>query len=443
MPQRQPLCEAIRVAADPITVLQRVVQQALVLLPQADGASLEIRRDENLLEYLAAAGTLLPHVGLRLPVQGSLSGLSVLQARIQLCDDALDDPRVDREAVLATNVRSMLCVPLSDQPGSVAVLKVASSQVGAFSNDDADRLRVLTRFLNATVSAASELAAVTAEVLGSLDQMDTSTAAGLDWQQATAQFVANVTTPGLVDRLGLLHRVEAVLKEEALDTLFQPIVDLQSGRIVSCEALSRIRSAEREPPDWWFATAQRLGLGLELELLAVRRTLALLPQVPAQLRVAVNVGPRTIRNPQFLDLISGADLGRLTVELTEHDAMGTYGDVVSLLQPLRKRGLRLAVDDTGSGYSGLTHLLQLQPDVIKLDREMVTGVHADPVRRALATAIVTFAAAIDAQVIAEGLEVWEEVNCLRELGIGYAQGYVYWKPMPVAELIASVSAAPS
>lgn len=436
MPQRQPLYEAIRIAADPITVLQRIVQQALVLLPQADGASLEIRRDLDVLEYLATAGSLEPHVGLRLPVHGSLSGLSVLTGKILVCSDALLDPRVDPTAVAATGIRSMLCVPLADQPGSVAVLKVASTLVGAFTNDDAARLQILTRFLNTTVSAASELAGVTADVLGELDSLDSTTELGPDWQQATAQFVANVTTPGLVDRVNLQRRVEAMLQDMTLDTVFQPVVDLQTGQMVGCEALTRFHSPHHEPPDWWFAAAEQVGLGMELELMAVRRALELLPQMPAHLQMAVNVGPATILNPEFLDLIQAADLHRLTVELTEHNPMQNYAEAHSVLRPLRDRGLRLSVDDTGSGYSGLTHILRLRPDVIKLDREMVTDVHSDPVRRALATAIVAFAEAIGAHVIAEGLEQSPEADCLRELGVGYGQGFLYWKPMPIADLVA-------
>lgn len=439
MPERQPLHQAIRVAADPLTVLQRIVQQAMVLLPQADGASLEIRREENVLEYIVGAGTLAPHVGLRLSVHGSFSGLTLLSGQAQICRDALNDPRVDRAAVASTGVRSMLCVPLSDQPASVAVLKVSSGQVGAFSEEDADRLQVLARFLNVTVTAAADLATVTADVLAALDSNEPDANSGVDWQQATAQFVANITTPGLVERVNQQRLVEALLSDEALETVFQPVVDLESGAIVSCEALTRFPASGEQPPDWWFAAAHRAGLGVELELLAIRRVLALLPQLPPQLRVAVNAGPDTIVHPGFQQLLRSADLHRLTVELTEHDVVRDYTRVLAVLQELRRDGVLLSVDDTGSGYSGLTHILHLQPDVIKLDREMVMGVHADPVRRALATAIVSFAEAIGASVIAEGLEVMEEVDCLRQLGVGYVQGFVYWMPMPLAELLAKVS----
>ena len=182
MPNHQPLHEAIRVAADPLAVLQRIVHQAIMLLPQADGASLEVRREANRLEYLVAAGSLASHVGLRLPVQGSFSGLSLRTGRVEICRDALTDSRVDRSGVAATGVRSMLCVPLSDQPESVAVLKVSSARADAFSEADAEQLRVLAHFLDVTVSAASALAGVTADVLADLDRVNTAQPGGLDWQ---------------------------------------------------------------------------------------------------------------------------------------------------------------------------------------------------------------------------------------------------------------------
>jgi EAL domain-containing protein (putative c-di-GMP-specific phosphodiesterase class I) len=435
MPNHQPLHEAIRIAADPLAVLQRIVDQAIAMLPQADGASLEVRREADRLEYLVAAGTLASHVGLRLPVQGSFSGLSLRSGRVEICRDALADSRVDRAAVLATGVRSMLCVPLSNQLESVAVLKVSSAHPDAFTNADAERLRVLTNFVAVMVSAASALATVTADVLADLDRIDTAEPAGLDWPQATARFVASVMTPGLVDRVEWLNRIQMVLAEEALDIVFQPIVDLRSGRMVGCEALSRFRSPQAEPPDWWFAAAERVDLGVELELLAMRRALAEIPMVPAHLHVSVNAGPRTILHPQFPDLVRTAELSRLVLELTEHASVPDYAALVSVLEPLRAGGMRLSVDDTGSGYAGLTHLHQLNPDVIKLDRSLIAGVHADPVRRALTTAMACFAVAIGGEVIAEGLEQQADVDCLRQLGIHQVQGFLFWRPMPLAELV--------
>ena len=106
------LHQAIREAADPTLVMDRIVQHALDLVPSADGASLEIRLDEETLEYVSTAGTLREFVGFRLPVGSSLSGQSVLSGRVLRCDDSETDPRVDREACRRVGAVSMLCVPL-------------------------------------------------------------------------------------------------------------------------------------------------------------------------------------------------------------------------------------------------------------------------------------------------------------------------------------------
>lgn len=113
-----------------------------------------------------------------------------------------------------------------------------------------------------------------------------------------------------------------------------------------------------------------------------------------------------------------------------------YAALLAVLQPLRAQGMRLSVDDAGSGYAGLSHILQLQPDVIKLDRSLIVGMHADPVRRALATAMACFAGSIGVEIIAEGLERQDDVDCLRQLGIRQVQGFLFWRPMPLAELVA-------
>ena len=434
MPNHQALHQAIRVASDPVAVMERIVREALTLIPQADGSSLEVRRDADTLEYLTAAGSLAPYVGLRLPVSESLSGLSVLTGVVQICADAQNDPRVNADAVRKTGVSSMVCMPLSSRSDGIAVLKISSSSVNSFDDKDVRRLEMLARFLAVTIEAASNLASEIADVLEAVDQIDEADAKSLDWQQATARFVANVMTPGLAVQVELEDQINTILKDEAIEIVFQPIVDLAANRILCCEALSRFPSHSDKSPDLWFAAAEQAGLGIELELLAIRKVIALIKDIPPGIRVAVNAGPRAILHPGFRDLIESAPADRLTVELTEHDAVMNYPELIDALIPLRQNGILLSVDDTGSGHSGLNQILRLRPDVIKLDREMVVGIHADPVRRALATALVSFAASIEARVIAEGLEEEDDVNCVRHLGIIEVQGYYYFRPMPLADL---------
>jgi EAL domain-containing protein (putative c-di-GMP-specific phosphodiesterase class I) len=105
---------------------------------------------------------------------------------------------------------------------------------------------------------------------------------------------------------------------------------------------------------------------------------------------------------------------------------------------LRTRGVRLAVDDAGAGYSGLQHILRLRPDLIKLDLSLTRNINQDLARRALAAALVNFSVATDSEVVAEGVETAEEMDALRDLGVQKAQGYYLGKPSPFSEALCSV-----
>jgi EAL domain-containing protein (putative c-di-GMP-specific phosphodiesterase class I) len=122
------------------------------------------------------------------------------------------------------------------------------------------------------------------------------------------------------------------------------------------------------------------------------------------------------------------------IELTEHIDFGQYPGLQGALVRLRKSGVRLAVDDAGSGYSSLTHILKLAPELIKLDRELVCGIDIDPVRRALVTALVLFAADTGAEILAEGIETSDELDVVRRLGVRYSQGYYLGRPAALKDV---------
>jgi EAL domain-containing protein (putative c-di-GMP-specific phosphodiesterase class I) len=236
------------------------------------------------------------------------------------------------------------------------------------------------------------------------------------------------------ERAALRARIEDVLADPGrhLVTVFQPIVGLQDGVIVGAEALARFPGEPIRPPDQWFAAAFEVGLGLELELLAVRLGLAGLGSIAAGY-VSVNVSPSTLVSPQFAAVLrdSRAPAHRVVLELTEHVEVAEYDDLRDAVNALRQRGFRLAVDDAGAGYASFQHILELRPDFIKLDRTIVRGVATDPARRALATAVADFAADIGAAVVAEGVEEPDEVIALRAAGVTCGQGYFFARPGPL------------
>jgi EAL domain-containing protein (putative c-di-GMP-specific phosphodiesterase class I) len=116
------------------------------------------------------------------------------------------------------------------------------------------------------------------------------------------------------------------------------------------------------------------------------------------------------------------------VELTEHTAVEDYDALDAALRPLREDGLRIAVDDAGAGYATFRHILRLAPDVIKLDRSLISGIDVDPARRALAGAVVAFAGEVRATVVAEGIEQSAELTVVLDLGVDAGQGYLFSRP---------------
>ena len=119
------------------------------------------------------------------------------------------------------------------------------------------------------------------------------------------------------------------------------------------------------------------------------------------------------------------------MELTEETKVDDYPRLSRALEDLCLLGVRLAIDDTGAGFASFAHILKLAPDIIKLDRELTSGIDLDPVRAALATALVSFAAQIGAEIIAEGIETPTELEVLRNLGIHYGQGYLLCRPTSI------------
>ena len=226
------------------------------------------------------------------------------------------------------------------------------------------------------------------------------------------------------------QRIERVLTERSVRIAFQPIVSLASGAMVGVEALARFDAQPYQPPDVWLRHAADVGLGTSLELQALEAALDNITLLPAGLYVSINASPRTIADPAFLELLLRHEtpLDRLVLEITEHESIPDYAPLTNTLGYARSRGLRLAVDDAGSGYASFRHILTLRPDYIKLDRDLTAGIDSDAARRALASAVVMFALELDAVVTAEGVETAAELDTLTSLSVDAAQGYYLARP---------------
>jgi len=224
-------------------------------------------------------------------------------------------------------------------------------------------------------------------------------------------------------------RVEQIIRDGALEIVGQPIVALATMGVVGVEALSRFPHGGG--PDVWFSEAAAVELGTELELLAAGKALALLDRLDSGVYVGVNASPAIVADPRFADMVLGSDVPRVVVEITEHAAVTDYDALHAALTPLRRAGARLAVDDAGAGFASFRHILALRPNIIKLDVGLTSGIDEDPVRQALASALVDFAGRLSATLVAEGVETQGELDHLLTLGVDCAQGYFLARPAPL------------
>jgi EAL domain-containing protein (putative c-di-GMP-specific phosphodiesterase class I) len=235
-------------------------------------------------------------------------------------------------------------------------------------------------------------------------------------------------------------QIRAVLREGRLTTVLQPIVDLVSGAAVGYEALARFEGETPQPPDVWFAAAESVGLGVELELAAVRSALEHLDSVSADAYLSVNVSPHTATTSEFATLIErGTD--RIVIEVTEHAAIGDYPHFNGSVARLRFRGMRYAVDDAGAGFATFSHILSTKPDIVKLDMSLIRDIHRDLARRALLHGLIYFIEQINATAVAEGVETLEEAEALKRLGVHCAQGYYFGRPGEAVRVVAPSDAS--
>jgi len=219
----------------------------------------------------------------------------------------------------------------------------------------------------------------------------------------------------------------AAIEGRAFQVVYQPIVELDGGRVVGVEALSRFRDGR--PPARWFTEVEQLGLAAPLDLAILETALADVDLLPDGY-ISLNVSPSTLLEPRLIDLLcaDGVPTDRLVVEITEHAPVLNYGHTRVALETLRAKGVRLAVDDAGAGYATFRHVLRLRPDIIKMDQSITQHINEDPARLALATALVIFAGEIGATVIAEGVETPSELAALQSAGVSRAQGFVLARP---------------
>ncbi len=227
-------------------------------------------------------------------------------------------------------------------------------------------------------------------------------------------------------------RVRTALDHNEIAVVYQPIWAGEQPRPIGFECLARFSAQPYRSPDKWFTDAAETGLGTVLELAAIQLALVAFSCLPDDLYLTLNASPRTILSGQLPAMLEAMPAARIVLEVTEHAHVENYTELLDALQPLRRRGVRLAVDDAGAGFASLQHILQLQPNLIKLDISLTRNIDLDPARRALATALIAFAHETGSEIIAEGVETASELKALRAIGIDKAQGFFLGRPMSLA-----------
>jgi EAL domain-containing protein (putative c-di-GMP-specific phosphodiesterase class I)/GGDEF domain-containing protein len=225
--------------------------------------------------------------------------------------------------------------------------------------------------------------------------------------------------------------------------VFQPILDLQQGQYVSCEALLRgPEGSALHSPEQLFAAAAALDCVYDLEWLAVELALEEYSRQRAPLRLFLNMSAGCLHNgrerlqslrQQLFSL--GIPPSRIVIELTESECVTEFPNFKQTLADIRRMGIRIAMDDLGEGFSNLRMWSEVRPEFVKIDRHFITDIHRDPLKFHFVRAMHEIADACGSILIAEGVETEDELNTLRKLDIPLIQGYAIARPARAIALI--------
>jgi EAL domain-containing protein (putative c-di-GMP-specific phosphodiesterase class I) len=224
-----------------------------------------------------------------------------------------------------------------------------------------------------------------------------------------------------------------------LSSVYEPIVDVATKTVFGYEALARgPAGTEFHSPIALFDTAEEEAMIFELDCLCRRSGLDGAVGLPSGTRLFLNVRPTTIHDPSFRPeaLIRTLERSRLqpsdvVFEISEQESIESFTVFREIRDEYKNLGFQFALDDTGAGYASLQAVIELEPDFIKVDRALITGLDMDPARQTLLGALQSVAGGLGARIIAEGLDTLEELETLGELGIPFGQGWLFGKPTPL------------
>jgi EAL domain-containing protein (putative c-di-GMP-specific phosphodiesterase class I)/CBS domain-containing protein len=228
-----------------------------------------------------------------------------------------------------------------------------------------------------------------------------------------------------------------ILKNKSIRTVYQPIVSLDDGHVLGYEALSRGPcDSFFESPGNLFHVAEHFNRLWELELLCRTKALENARELPTGKLLFINVNPEVIKDRKFKkgstkDYISkfGMNPSNIIFEITEKTAVSDYKSFRKTIDNYISQGYKIAIDDTGAGYSGLRLLTETRPQYIKIDMALVRDIDKESIKQELMKTFYSFAKITNMQLIAEGIETINELNTLIDIGVQYGQGYFLQRPV--------------
>lgn len=251
-------------------------------------------------------------------------------------------------------------------------------------------------------------------------------------------FLLNKSEPDpnfFVRRKEITHLIEE--PDKYLRAAYQPIIESRSGEVFGFEALARIPgSTSFNSISDLFPFAEKIGQLYPIETLCRRQAITSFPSiVQNKERLFLNINPQVLIDPEFASghtrkLLSekGLTPSDVVLEITERSAIEDFSTFRDALDHYRNQGYLIALDDVGAGYSSLQSVAELHPDFLKIDRSLIQGVNADPIKWALLETFVTFSKRIGCRIIAEGVETSEEMRTVVQLGVDYIQGFFIARP---------------
>jgi EAL domain-containing protein (putative c-di-GMP-specific phosphodiesterase class I) len=250
-------------------------------------------------------------------------------------------------------------------------------------------------------------------------------------------------------KLAMEAALQRAIREDALHVHFQRQFDARTGVLRGAEALVRWNDPRlgSVSPAAFIPLAEEMGVMNDIALLVLRRAVAVAahPRVP---HVAVNLSATQFRQNGFIEAArevlrcAGVGPERIEFEVTESVLAEDQDEVMARFDTLRAAGFTLALDDFGTGFSSLSYLRRFRFDRLKIDRSFVRDLGRDPQARALAGSIVALGHGLGLEVVGEGVETFEQLRALRELGCDTVQGFLSGRPMPAEEFMALVSGTP-